>query len=132
MSFQITITPKERASGRFVSKVRRAIQKALAEETKKRGITQSDLARTIGINRSVISREIRGHKDMTLGRVGELAWALGRKPTFDLLEMTQREGSNSTPMTKVAGAGKTFPIGNSANPISSATDASSKVVLVDS
>jgi transcriptional regulator with XRE-family HTH domain len=85
-SFQITITPSERASGRFISRVRRAIQKALAEETQRRGITQSDIARAIGINRSVVSREIRGHKDLTLGRVGQLAWALGRVPSFELLE----------------------------------------------
>lgn len=85
-SFQITITPSRRAAGQFVSRVRRAIQKALAEEAEKHGTTQSDLARAIGVNRSVISREIRGHKDLTLGRVGELAWALGRVPSFELLE----------------------------------------------
>jgi transcriptional regulator with XRE-family HTH domain len=85
-SFQITITPSERAAGRFVSRVRRAIQKALAEETQKNGITQSDIARAIGVNRSVISREIRGHKDITLSRVGELAWALGRVPMLELME----------------------------------------------
>src|ERR1700730_15943627 len=86
-SFQITITPSKRAAGRFVSNVRRAIQKALAEEEKERGTTQSEMARAIGVNRSVISREIRGHKDLTLGRVAELAWALGRKATFDLPEI---------------------------------------------
>ena len=93
-SLQITITPKARAAGRFVSRVRRAIQKALAEEGKNRGITQSDIARAIGINRSVISREIRGHKDLTLSRVAELAWALGRKPSFAMLETTVADGSN--------------------------------------
>jgi transcriptional regulator with XRE-family HTH domain len=100
MSFQITISPKERAAGRFISRVRRAIQKALAEEEKKNGTSQSDLARTLGINRSVISREIRGNQDLTLSRVAELAWALGRKPKFELVEVSQTEGSNwsiSTP-----------------------------------
>jgi transcriptional regulator with XRE-family HTH domain len=87
-SFQITITPSKRAAGRFVSKVRRAIQKALAEEEQAQGTTQSDIARSIGVNRSVISREIRGHKDLTLGRVGEIAWALRRMPSFELLKVT--------------------------------------------
>lgn len=85
-SFQITITPKARAAGRFVSQVRRAIQKALAEEQQKSGTTQSHIARMIGVDRSVISREIRGHKDLTLSRVAEIAWALGRKPIFELVE----------------------------------------------
>ena len=97
MSFQVSITPSQRAAGRFVARVRRSIQKALAEETQKNGITQSDLARAIGVNRSVISREIRGHKDLTLSRVAELAWALGRKPSLELLESSRTVESNHAP-----------------------------------
>jgi plasmid maintenance system antidote protein VapI len=67
-----------------VQDVRRAIQKALAEEEARRGLTQSDIARAIGVHRSVINREIRGYKDLTLGRVAELAWAMGRFPAVDL------------------------------------------------
>ena len=94
MSFRISISPKDRTAGRFVSRVRRSIQKALAEEAQKRGITQSDLARAIGVNRSVISREIRGHKDLSLSRVAELAWALGRRPVFTMEEPSVKQGSN--------------------------------------
>ncbi len=86
MSFRITISPKDQAAGRFVSRVRRALQKALAEEAQKGGLSQSDLARAIGVNRSVISRELRGHKDLSLSRVAELAWAMGRRPIFELIE----------------------------------------------
>ena len=97
MSLQITITPKERAAGQFVSRVRRAIQKALAEEQANQGTTQSDVARAIGVNRSVISREIRGHKDLTLSRVAEIAWALGRRPTFDMPSVGLPAGANIAP-----------------------------------
>ena len=38
MSFRITISPKDQAAGRFVSRVRRELQKALAEEAQKRGL----------------------------------------------------------------------------------------------
>ena len=93
-SFQISVTPSRRAAGRFVTQVRRAIQKALAEERKKSGITQSDIARAIGVHRSVINREIRGQKDLTLGRVAELAWALGRIPSFELREARIGDGTN--------------------------------------
>jgi transcriptional regulator with XRE-family HTH domain len=103
MSLQITITPKERAAGRFVSRVRRAIQKALAEEFAKRGTTQSSIARAIGVNRSVISREIRGHKDLSLSRVAEIAWALGRRPAFDLLnDDVVARGANVAPLAGAA------------------------------
>src|SRR5438045_649384 len=84
MSFQISLTPTSRAAGRFVMQVRRALQKALAEEAARRGLTQSDLARAIGVHRSIISRELNGTKDLTLGRVGELARALGRRAKFEL------------------------------------------------
>jgi len=85
-SFQISPTPSRRAAARFVNKVRRAIQKALAEEKKKGGISQSDVAREIGIHRSVISREINGYSDISLGRVAEIAHALGRVPKFELAD----------------------------------------------
>ena len=93
-SFQISISPSRRAATRCVSRFRRAIQKALAEEQEKSGITQSDIARSIGVHRSVINREIRGQKDITLGRIGELAWALGREIVFDLQETNTAGGTN--------------------------------------
>ena len=88
-SFQITISPSKRAAGRFVYRVRRALQKALAEEQEKRGLNQSAVARAIGVHRSVINRELRGRKDITLGRVAELAWALGRRAVLELPEERQ-------------------------------------------
>jgi transcriptional regulator with XRE-family HTH domain len=93
-SFQISITPSRRAAARFISGVRRKILTALEEESKKRGLKQTDLARAIGVHRSVINRELNGKKDMTLGRVAELGWALGRVPAFDLPERTINDGSN--------------------------------------
>ena len=83
-SFQISITPSRRSSARFVTSVRRALQKALLEEQASRGLNQSEIARIIGVHRSVINREFRGQKDLTLGRVAELAFALGRQPKFEL------------------------------------------------
>ncbi len=83
-SFQITIAPNRRAAGRHVSKVRRALQKAFIEESKSNGLTQTKIAEALGVHRSVISRELRGVGDLTLGRVGELAWAMGRKAKFSL------------------------------------------------
>jgi DNA-binding XRE family transcriptional regulator len=100
-SFQISVSPSRRAAGRFITMVRRAIQKALAEEKKKSGLTQSDIARAIGVHRSVINRELRGQKDLTLGRVAELAWAMGRKPVFELPVHTVPPGSNLAPPQQI-------------------------------
>jgi len=103
-SFQIALSSSKRASGRFILAVRRSLQRALIEENKKRGITQSDIARELGVHRSVINRELRGEKDLTLGRLAELAHVLGRKPSFSLLEKVRKEGCNinSTPVSNWA------------------------------
>ena len=89
-SFQIGITPSKRAAARFIGAVRRGLQMALAEE----GISQSDLARELEVHRSVISREIRGDKDITLGRVAELAFLLGRRAEISFPKRKIAEGAN--------------------------------------
>jgi plasmid maintenance system antidote protein VapI len=84
MSFQITLSPSRRTAARFVTFVRRTIQQALVEENKRTGLNQTEIARKLGVHRSVISREINGYKDITIGRVAELAWAMGRRVEFSL------------------------------------------------
>jgi transcriptional regulator with XRE-family HTH domain len=74
--------------------VRRAIQQALIEEFKSRGLTQAQIARELGVHRSVINKEIRGEGNLTLTRIGELAHVLGRKPMFDLPKKEARANAN--------------------------------------
>src|SRR5579872_3022640 len=92
--YQIAIDPHRRAAARFVGQVRRALQKAFAEEQKKRGLSQAEIARALNVHRSVINRELKGFKDITLGRVGELAWAMGRQPIFSAEHPIQSIGTN--------------------------------------
>ena len=91
-SFQITLSPHRRAAARFIAHVRRELQRALVQNPA--GLNQSDIARSIGVHRSVINRELRGQKDITLGRVAELAKALGYRPVFQLEEINVQAGSN--------------------------------------
>lgn len=98
-SFQIAIKPSRRAAGRFVSRVRTALQRALVEEGERRGVNQSKIAEEIGVHRSVISRELNGRQDITLGRVAELASALGREIEFALVSPKARDGQN-VPLAK--------------------------------
>ncbi len=104
------ISPDKRVAARFVGSVRRAIQKAYIEEQRKTGISQSDIARALGVHRSVINRELKGFNNLTLGRVAQLAWALGRKPSFSLSEHVTTTGQNTAPIatpTKVEQAAPT-------------------------
>ena len=95
MSYRISLTPSRRAAGRFIAKVRRALVTALAEEAAERGLTQADLARELGIDRSVINRQLRGRADISVGRIAELANAMGRVATIDIVKPDAAETSNS-------------------------------------
>lgn len=93
-SFRIAISPSRSSAARFIASTRQELIKALVQESAKRGLTQSDIAREIGVHRSVINRELRGYKDITLGRIGELAHALGRKPRLVLEHIPDRISGN--------------------------------------
>lgn len=94
MSFQISLPPYKRAAGRFVGNVSRALQKVLAQEEKKRGLKQADIARALGVNRATITRQIHGHQNMTASRIAELAWAMGRRVEISFPEISAPAGSN--------------------------------------
>lgn len=95
-SFQITIPANRRAAARFVGEVHRSILQAFSQKSEE-GLTQSEIARMLGVHRSVINRELRGGKDMTIGRVGELAWAMGKKAVLTLEDVAARPHANSRP-----------------------------------
>jgi transcriptional regulator with XRE-family HTH domain len=68
---------------------------ALVEEMAERGLKKSDLARLLGVNRSVISRMLNGTAPLELRTIGQLAWAMGRDPQFRLPKKKKRaRGSN--------------------------------------
>ena len=46
----------------------------------------------------MINRQLKGYKDITLSRVAELAWALGREPEFSLTKPVAEEGDNHAPV----------------------------------
>ncbi len=130
-SFQISITPSRRAAARFVTGVRRAILRALEEEGRKSGLKQTDVARAIGVHRSVINRELRGKKDITLGRVAELAWAMGRIPFFDLPERKLPAGSNLPRQDHVPAAKAGTSFISSAPPVSQKATSGTDAKLVE-
>lgn len=121
-SYQIAIEPHRRAAARFVVHVRRALQKAFVEEQKARGLSQAEIARLLNVNRSVINRELKGFKDITLGRVAELAWAMGRKAAFSVELPVPSVGTNvPETLPRPAPRALNAPIAPSGSPSSSTT-----------
>jgi hypothetical protein len=94
-SFRTSLTPHKRAAARFVVGVRRALLKGLADENRHTGVTQTSIAQSLGVHRSVINRELRGSSNMTLGKVAELACAMGFEPHFELRRPAQKAGQNT-------------------------------------
>ena len=94
MSFQFAIDSRSRKAARFIRRVRTELQKALEEEKAKRKLTQAELARLLGVDRSVINKQLTGAGNLTLRSIADLAWALDREIVFSLPPVQVRPGSN--------------------------------------
>jgi predicted XRE-type DNA-binding protein len=85
MSFQLNLSPKDRAAAKFIGRVRMSLLKALVHEKKKSGITQQAVASKMGVNRSVVNRLIKGEANLTLRSLAEIAWAIGWEPHVEIV-----------------------------------------------
>lgn len=83
-SYLFDIGDRARKVSRFVFGVRNELQKALFIEKKSRKLSQQAIAQLIGVNRSVINRQIVGTENLTIRRVAELAWAMGWNIEFKM------------------------------------------------
>ena len=95
-SYLFDIGGKKRAAARFIGRVRAELQRALISEKATRKLTQQAIAKLIGVNRSVINRQLMGYENMTLRSVAELAWALGWDILFELRKPAFRVISNQS------------------------------------
>jgi plasmid maintenance system antidote protein VapI len=91
------IGERARKVSRFIGEVRSELQNALMEEKASRKLTQQNIASLIGVNRSVINRQLIGSENLTLRRVAELAWALGWDIEFRLLKTETARAENHVP-----------------------------------
>lgn len=113
MSYQLKITPRQRKAGRFIATVRRQIQKAYSEEKDAGRVNQSELAKELGVSRSVVSRRLRGLQNLTIRSIADLAWALDREIIFELKRPSTRTGGNNIE-TATSGIGQEMRAGGPA------------------
>jgi hypothetical protein len=83
-----------RLASRFISHVRREVQNAYEQERSERRITQQEIAKRIGVHRSVINRQLGGIENMTLRSVAELLGAMGWEPVFEARKIRTAAQSN--------------------------------------
>ena len=91
------IGEKARKASKFIGQVRAELRKAVVLEKKSRKISQQQIATVIGVNRSVINRQLTGFENLTLRRVAELAWALDWEIVFYLRKPCAQQISTGNP-----------------------------------
>ena len=85
MSYQMRISPRDRQSGRFIHRVHKEIQSNFL----KSGMTQQQLATKLGVNRSIVNRQLVGTGNLTLRSISDLAWAMGRRATLQFYDESE-------------------------------------------
>lgn len=100
MSFEFSISDRDKASAEFMSKVHRVLMRELRIAAKKRKLTKSDIARLLEVERSTITRALDGKSNLTIRTVSDLCWAVGVEPAFDACEAASAEGCNHLPKRK--------------------------------
>jgi len=96
--FHFDIGARARHAGRFIGRVRNELLRALSERKSENAFSQQALARKLGVDRSVINRQLSGEDSLTLRSVAELAWAMGMEISFELKPPAAKSGQNQ-PMT---------------------------------
>lgn len=119
MSYELKISAKDRAAGRFIGSVKKALLRAAFAEKESSGISQQSIAKKLGVNRSVIHRILKGESNLTLRSVGEIAWALGWNIEF----IMRQKGATKYVVDPQLATGSTtsavIPIHNNTQPIES-------------
>lgn len=100
MSFRLNISAKDRATGRFMGRVNRALVKAVIEAKREKNLTQSQIAEQMEVDKSTISRIINGRGNLTLRTIGDISWVLGLQPniTFSRIQHESFDGVNHPAM----------------------------------
>jgi transcriptional regulator with XRE-family HTH domain len=106
MSFQIELNPFERAYAHFVRQVREALQKTFAEEAQD-GLTQKELAETLGVDEALVSRRLNGPGNITLRTLADLYTAMGREPLSNF-ECPQSPSVSVVPVSEMTVSTSTF------------------------
>lgn len=96
-SFEYTIDEKSRVGARFLSRVKEEIQRAFSIEKRERKLTQQSVAQKLGVNRSVVNRQLMGYENMTTRSIAEMLWAIGWEPHFEVRPIEHALGNQKAP-----------------------------------
>ena len=84
--FEFDFNEVELSGAEHIVNVNREIVAAFVNRCKNDGITKAKIAERMGVDRSVVTRMLRGNSNLTLRTIGELCAALDMKPNFKITE----------------------------------------------
>lgn len=93
-SSRLKIDPRRRSYARLIGEISHALNTALDKENSRRGLTVSQIADLLGVNKSHISRKFAGTSNMTLETLADLAYALDRSVSISLMDRKQAPHTN--------------------------------------
>lgn len=88
MSFEFDISPIDNEGGDFHHRLSVELFKAFAHAKKDKGLTQRKIAEIMGVDKSQVSRILRGLGNPTVRTISDFAFALNCKPTLTLTPIT--------------------------------------------
>ena len=95
-SFHFDIGGRARHAGRFIGRVRGELLRALAQRKRDGSLPQQALAEKLGIERSLINRQLAGETNLSLRALADLAWAMDMEISFELKEPMIKAGQNQS------------------------------------
>ncbi|MBY5973001.1 helix-turn-helix domain-containing protein [Ferrimonas balearica] len=89
MSFELEISEKELAASAFMARLNRKLIATFVEQARTRKLTKQQIADALGIDKSQVSRALRGDANLTERRIGELLWAMGVDGDLGIHQLAQ-------------------------------------------
>lgn len=80
----------------MLGEIQHVLLEALEEESRDRGLTRAEMARSIGKNKSFVTRKLSGDSNMTLQSLADLAFSLDRPVKVNLPSRHAQISSNRT------------------------------------
>jgi transcriptional regulator with XRE-family HTH domain len=93
-SYHFDIGSRARHAGRFIGRVRGELLRALSQRKNADRLSQQVLAEKLGIQRSLINRQLTGEANLTLRSLADLAWAMDMEISFELKKPMAEAGQN--------------------------------------
>jgi plasmid maintenance system antidote protein VapI len=89
-SFSFDISEKDLAGAQFISKASRRLIAAFVQKMRTEKLTKQQIADLLDVDKSTVSRMLRGNSNLTLRTIGELAWAMDVDPDLALQPFDKR------------------------------------------